>query len=378
MVGHLLKTRIKVLLQNKVMLFWTLLFPIILTTFFHFAFSNLANAETLEIIPIAVIDDNKLEQNIGFKETIASLSTGKEKLFKTQYVKTKEEAEKLLQDNQVSGYIASTDKLYIITKKNGLEATIMKTVVDTYYSKISLMENITKEGIPILEASTIIENKNVQNYLQDSSSQNMDFTVIFFYTMIGMVCMYAGFFGIDAVGETEANLSKRGARVSASPVHKGKILVIFALVGWGIQYIENLILLAYMICILGVDFGNQIGLILLLMFVGSFAGITFGTFLGAAIKKGPEIKVPIFLTLDLIFSFLAGMMMWQMKYIIATHVPILGMINPVTMITDALYSLYYYNNLTIYIENIMHLFLFGIIMLLLSYLFIRRKKYDSL
>ena len=77
-------------------------------------------------------------------------------------------------------------------------------------------------------------------------------------------------------------------------------------------------------------------------------------------------------------SFLAGMMLAEMKYIIAKNVPILGKINPVTMITDALYSLYYYSTLDRYWYNIISLAIFTVIMIVISYVFIRRKKYDSI
>ena len=77
-------------------------------------------------------------------------------------------------------------------------------------------------------------------------------------------------------------------------------------------------------------------------------------------------------------SFLAGMMMVEMKYILAEKAPIIAKINPVTMITDGLYSLYYYDSLDRYFYNIISLIIFSVIMIGASYLFIRRKKYDSI
>lgn len=359
------------------MIFWTLMFPLVLATFFHFAFSNIGESEKFKKIDIAIIDNTALNENIHFKETMDTLAK-EENLFKIKYVKNKKEADALLEENKIKGYIEGKPELLVTTKQNGITSTILKTVIDTYYSKISMIENISTEKLTALQMEALNKNTETAYSFKEDANQNMDFTVGFFYTLIGMVCMYAGFFGIDAVNETEANLSSRGARTSISPVHKGKVLLVFLLVGWGLQYVENLVLLAYMIFVLGVDFGSHIGLILLLMFVGSFAGITFGTLIGAISKKSVEIKIPIFITIDLLFSFLAGMMAWRMKYIIATNLPILGAINPVTMITDALYSLYYYSTFTLYYEMIFHLFLFGLVCLTGSYFFIRRKKYDSI
>ena len=78
------------------------------------------------------------------------------------------------------------------------------------------------------------------------------------------------------------------------------------------------------------------------------------------------------------FSFLAGMMGITMKYVIDTNMPILNIINPVNMITDALYALYSYNTLNRFIFDISSLLIFSFVLLGISYMFFRRNKYDSI
>lgn len=48
------------------------------------------------------------------------------------------------------------------------------------------------------------------------------------------------------------------------------------------------------------------------------------------------------------------------------------------MITDGFYSLYYYDTMTRYYNNIISLAIFSAIMIIISYIFIRRQKYDSI
>ena len=67
-----------------------------------------------------------------------------------------------------------------------------------------------------------------------------------------------------------------------------------------------------------------------------------------------------------------------MKYIVQKSAPILAKINPVNMITDGYYSLYYYNTMDRFYSNIVSLILFSLVMIVISYIFIRRKKYDSI
>jgi ABC-2 type transport system permease protein len=103
-----------------------------------------------------------------------------------------------------------------------------------------------------------------------------------------------------------------------------------------------------------------------------------GSFIAACNKKGEEFKANIIIAVTMTCSFFAGMMMQGIQYIIAKHVPILSYINPVNLITDGLYSLYYYTGHERFFMNVIFLTIFSIIFSAGSYFFIRRKKYDSI
>ena len=322
-------------------------------------------------------------------------------MFNVQYVENKEEADKLLDDNEIKGYLEvkdvltleennnkeetsnellnennSKNNIKITVKENGATQTILKSIVDNYYQTYSMIENIAKINPQSLNFNPMTDLDN--NNFEDNSSKNMDYVVVYFYTLIGMTCLYGGFFGINAINEVEANLSKRAARTSVAPTHKLKTLVASLLAGFIIQYAEVLILLAYLIFALGVDFGNQTLYIILLTLFGSLAGTTTGMLIGACNKKSENAKVGMLISFTMTCSFLAGMMILDMKYIIAKNVPILAKINPVSMITDGLYSLYYYDTLERYFFNIISLIIFSAVMVFASYFFIRRKKYDNI
>ena len=80
----------------------------------------------------------------------------------------------------------------------------------------------------------------------------------------------------------------------------------------------------------------------------------------------------------MIGSFLSGMMGVTLKYIIDKNIPIINKINPVNMITDGFYSLYYYNTLNRYYFNLVSLLIFAIIFIIISIFNLRRKQYDSI
>ena len=276
------------------------------------------------------------------------------------------------------GYYIVNEKIDIVVKVSGIEQTIMKYIADNYYQTYSVINNIYEFNPQGFKVEIINSLNEEGNYFKDISNDNTDFTVVYFYTLIGMVCMYAGFFGLDSAKETEANLSKRAARTSISPVHKLKAMLASLSASFVIAYTEMLILLGYLIFVLGVDFGNQTIWILIVSFVGIITGLTLGTFIGVSNRKSDGVKSAILLAVSMTGSFLAGMMVVDMKYIIEEHAPIINRINPVAVITDALYSLYYYSTLNRYFQDIVILLIFSLVMIVCSYFFVRRKKYDSI
>lgn len=378
MFGHIFINRLKILIRSKTAIFWTLVFPIILATLFNLAFSNITSGENFQVIDLAVVNNENFKKEENFKVLIESLSNvSKDQLFNTQYV-TEEEAKTLLQDNEISGYIIVNEKINIVVKNNGINQSTIKSVVDNYYQVVSVINNISKSN-PEAIRNGVLEKLNEKiNNFNDISNENVDAIVVYFYTLIGMICLYGGTFGVNAVVETEANLSKKGARVSVSPVHKFKLLLASFLAAIIIHYSEVLVLLGYLMFILKIDLGNQVLPVLLLTFVGSLAGTSLGTLIGVSNKKSENMKMSILISVTMLFSFLAGMMVLQIKYIIANKIPLLAHINPVNFITDGLYSLYYYNTLDRYFYNVIGLLVFTLVMFLISYIFIRRKKYDSI
>lgn len=378
MFKHIFITRLKCLLREKSLVFWTLIFPIALGTFFNLAFSNLESAELFEPIDIAVIDNEEFKQDQNFKTVLDSLSNDSEnKIFNIIYT-NEEEAKKLLSDSKISGYIHIEENIKLVISNNGFNQTIIKTFLDNYLQTTATVSSIININPEAIKNGLLEEINKHQNYIQDISNKKMDASVVYFYTLIGMVCMYAGFWGIKTVNESEANLSGQGARLCLSPVHKLKAFIYSILAAFLIQFIELLIILAYLILGLKVDFGDQIGYILLLCFIGSFTGIIFGSMISALTTKNENLKSGIMISVSMILSFLSGMMVMDMKYIIADKFPLLANINPVNLITDALYSLYYYDTYTRFFTNIGYLTIFTIVCTIITYFLIRRRKYASL
>ena len=372
-------TRLKVLLRSKSIIFWTLIFPIILATFFNLAFSNILSSEKFKPINIGIVNNNNYKNLSNFNNIINIISkNNKDQIFNVTYFDNEKKVKESLQDNKITGYYLVNDKINIVVKNSGINQTIMKYIVDNYYQNYSIFNNINKFKTNELKKDLITQLSNNNNHFEQVSVSNVNVTILYFYSLLGMVCLYAAFFGMSAIVETEANMSKKAARLSVAATNKLKNLLILLLAGFIVQFVEILIFIAYLLFILNIDFGNQIPLVILISFVGSLAGLSMGTLIGVSNKLNENMKNALVLSIIMFLSFLSGLMIETIKYFISTNAPIIDKINPVSMITNGLYSLYYYNDLKIYFNCIFSLLIFSIIMIIISYFFIRRKKYDSI
>lgn len=394
---HNFKYMLKKLFNDKMLIFWTFAFPLILGTFFSLAFSNIEEGEKLAIIDIAVVKNEKFNNSPTWQEAIKTLSDKKntERLFNTKYVSL-EKAKELLNAEEITGYILLEDSPKVVVMTSGINETIIKQVTEEITEQETIMNNITNikineqlknnqvriEDPDIFYASIYQEiaelTKNSQANLKDASSNNLSYTMIEFYTLIAMTCLYGGILGMVAINQCLANMSNNGKRVAVSPTSKSKLVISSALASYLIQLLGIFLLFIYTIFVLKVDYGNNLFYVVILTLTGCFAGLSLGIALATLIKSNENVKTGIIIAVTMLGCFLSGMMGITMKYIIDKNIPILNKINPASMITDGLYSLYYYDTYERFFFNVASLLIFSFILLLLASLSLRRQKYDSI
>ena len=389
---HNFKYAFKILSKNKMLLFWTFAFPIILGTFFSMAFSNIETNEKLSIIPIAMVNTETIKENkiVGEAFKILGDETNENQLFKIEYT-NEEKAKDLLEKEEIDGYILLEEKTKVIVRASGINETILKYVTEEILSNQKLGEQIAKKKMEEMPLSSVGENfyqnlyteitkmlENGQENVKDISSSNLSYTMIEYYTLIAMTCLYGGILGMVAVNQNLANMSSAGKRISISPMKKGHLLFTSILASFLTQLIGVALLFFYTIFVLHVDYGNNIPLIILLAIVGSLAGLSLGVVLAASLKANENTKTGIVISITMSGCFLAGMMGITMKYIIDKNLPFLNKINPANLITDGFYSLYYYDTLDRYLGNIIGLLIFSFILFGIAGYHLRRQQYDSI
>jgi ABC-2 type transport system permease protein len=387
MLFHNYKYAMKTLFKNKPLIFWTFAFPLILGTLFSMAFSDIEKEEQLKTIPIAIVKETS-NQNSMIINIFEHLKTGEEPMFQISYEEEKD-AKALLENKKIDGYLILSEPLKLIVKENGINQTILKFVTEEIIQTEEVMKNVV--ALEIEDKNMLTENLYQSVYLKlekwkeenqielvNISNKNLSYTMIEFYTLIAMTCLYGGILGLYLINQNLANQSANGKRISVSPTLKGKVIITNALAGYTVQLIGIALLFFYTICFLKIDYGENIFFIVLLTLIGCFAGLSLGIMIASVFKTNENTKTGIVIAFTMLCCFLSGMMGITMKYMVDKNIPILNQINPASMITDGFYSLYYYDTLDRYYFNIFSLCIFSILMLALSIRSLRRQTYDSI
>ena len=133
------------------------------------------------------------------------------------------------------------DKPKVIFKKSGIDETIFKYVTEEITQTADIMKNLIENKAK--EYANITSPEAMQNIyaniykevadmdkvananIEDISSSNLSYTMIEFYTLIAMSCLYGGILGMATINQALPNMSSNGKRVSVSPTPKGKVIL---------------------------------------------------------------------------------------------------------------------------------------------------------
>ena len=110
--------------------------------------------------------------------------------------------------------------------------------------------------------------------LNNISNKNLSYTMIEYYTLIAMACLYGGTLSMFITNYKLANMKAEGKRTAVSPIKKGKMLLGSLLASYIVQLLGVAILFIFTIFVLKVDFGENLLSIILLACSGSLAGMS--------------------------------------------------------------------------------------------------------
>lgn len=382
MFFHNVKYNLKALFKNKGLIFWSFAFPIIMATLFNMAFGNWEESEKFTSINIGIVTNEYFDNNIIAKNVFNSLSDDDNKIFNITYA-SKDEVTNLLTDKKIEGIIEYTNSNpSIIINSNSVSSTIIKSVVDEIETNNTIFSDLIKSGKYASndmeeQVNKITERINSTTInTKDISVKKLDIAVIEYYSLLAMTCLYGGFIAMSAISNSLASASNRGKRVAISPIKKSMAILSSLCASFIVQLIGALLLLIY-INIIGVNLHTNLISLFVITILGVLSGISIGLIVSVMINKSEDTKLGIIIAISMALSVLSGMTGVSLKYVIDSKIPFINKINPAAMITDGLYAVYYENS-TRFLNNIISLIIFISLLIVISILYMRRKKYDNI
>lgn len=370
-------TRLKCLIRNRENLFWCCLFPFLLASCFYFAFTNLWSMDDFETIHIAYVSGNKESDDLKTVLSSAKVSDDM-KMFDVTYC-DRNKAKQLLEDGDIKGYIVDSGNPVLYIKENAMDETIMKAFLDNYKQKSVAIQTILKENPNAINEGLLDDVMKQDEFIEKITDEKKpDQMLTYFYSLLAFTCLFAASWGLDEVVNIQADLSERGARINVSPMNKMKLFLCNLMAAFTIHIVNFILLFLYMFYILKIDFGDNLLYLVFICLIGSLCGLALGGTVGIWVKKKADIKQAVLSSILLTGSFLSGMMLGGIQYLVALKFPLLGYINPINLISDAMYSLYYFSTYNrFYLDAAMLIFL-TVCMGIASYIGIRRKNYASI
>lgn len=365
------------LLRSKELIFWTLVFPFALSTFMFMAFGNLfETTEQFRAIPVAVVQK---ESQPAFAVMLGAVSAeGDEQLLKTTYA-GEEQAEQLLQEEEIKGIIYVDKEISLKVKDNGMDQTILQMILNQFTQYQELLTEVgQKDSEKVMEVAQQLS-QQVDYFAEGNNSEgNQDNVINYFYAIFAMTCLFASFAGCETILQLQANMSPLGQRRSVSGTGKMKMLLADFAACELVQFTLVCLLLIYLRAVLGLELGEQYGAIVLLLFAGTSFGIMFGILVGTAPRLGEGGKIGVLVSVNLSFCCMSDLMVSGIKDFIEHHIPVLNDINPAALITDAFYALNVYDTHERFLVDLSTLAGLTVVCGIICYFIVRRNRYASI
>lgn len=339
----------KNMFRDKNFIFWGLLYPIILSFFFYTAFSGITNYE-IEDINVGVEKGSQAYQILNSIDVLNLVEISKDHI------------EQSLNNEEIDAYVK--DDYSLVVNASGLNQTIVKGILDQIKQTRSLDEPIESFDFEV-------------DYLV-GKTQEANGILVIFYSLIAMVSTYGVFAGIESALIVQANISNIGARINISPIKKSTFLISGVIVGLFINMLSNILLLLFIEFVLKLDLLRNIGYSSVFIILGNMFGVSLGLFIGSSNKKSAGFKSMLSIVITLFLSFLSGLMSQGVKIFIDKNIPWLSKINPIAIITNNLYKINLLENTKDLNLGIVLLASYSLILMLGSYVFLRRSQFDSI
>lgn len=395
------------MLRNKGILVWALAFPIVLSTCFLFMFGELDDLGDVEAIPTVVVTDEAYDDSPAFQQFIGALGSnsesegdeGKSALLAVKYAASSDEALSIMRssegtDDPYAGYVtlpeAESPELHVqqgvssMQSIEGVDRSILVTFMDTFVSRAEFISGAVEDNPEIFTDPGLVQSL----FGVPDATEKVDLTanapvesVRYYFALMGMAALFGAQVALSAVIGLLPNMGPLGARRAVAGVRHDSALAGAILASWVVSFVCLLIAYAYIRVVCGVDFAGRDVSCLLVLAVSSLTATSLGAAL-AVIPKLPESSKSGILTgvvcLCALFAGLYGQPTMELADTVAAAFPASQFVNPAVQISQALFSLMYYDTMVPCLQHMGVLIIMCVVLFALSAHTLRRQRYASI
>ena len=336
------------LLRDRVLLVWTLGFPIVLSLIFMAQFSSLDKAFEATPMSFGVVQDEAYRIAPGLDAVVERISAddADHHLITKVTHSTVAQAEAAAKRGETNGYLAvegDQPVLHVTQQGNEAETTrVLRVVMDSYLQRRAEYVALAKAGAAPEKLAALETDQAFTRSISVTPSPVKPQTQ-YYFALLAFACGMGTTVAMVAVKGTMA-VSPVGARQTLAVLPRWKVLTATLAASWVCVFVCLLVAFAFMASVVGVDFGPHVLLCLVAIGVCSLMASAVGAALGtlARLEIG---MISGFTSLLSLFTGLYGPASQSLASSIEQHAPLLAQANPLWQTARCFYGLLYYDSL---------------------------------
>lgn len=262
--------------------------------------------------------------------------------------------------------------------------SILKAIADGYVRNAALIEDVAAANPAALAdpaaAERLLDVGDLTEKVDVTHNPPKE-SVRFFFALLGMAALFGGQIGMIAICRAQPNLSALGARRAVAALSRSKTLAATLAASWVLTFGCIVIAFLYIRMVAGVDFGGRDAACIGVIAVAALVATALGTLLGSIPRINEGVKGGLLSGLVCFASLFAGLYgspVMKMADSLNAAVPALQFVNPAVQISQAFYSIMYYDTYQRTTEHVLVLLAMAAALFAVSALFVRRQRYASL
>lgn len=229
---------------------------------------------------------------------------------------------------------------------------ILESVVTSYLQSEALIEELATHDPVALSDPTTIENAlglSISVREVSLTHAQPDSMVRFYYALLGMASIFAAQLAGESVWHLQPTSSAAGARRTVSSTSRMRLLIPTIGACWAVSTTFLAIAFGYICLTAHIDFSGREGLCLVGIAAASLLSCGIGALVGALPgRMGSDSRRGILTALTCLLSLFAGLYgepTMELADTVAHVFPAATWLNPVCLIRDLFYTVYYYDTL---------------------------------